>query len=298
MKEYSEKKHVASRVIFQQKKNSPCHQTISIWDIFSQKKPIQCKYQWSSNGDDGALIGDKYVIKLSGYNSSAEIYDKKARGLGLITPDSQIITSKSRLWKETVEVALKDVRYRWRNGEKISGIDTALLMKKINGQELTNISLDKIPKDKSVQNIFQNIGKILVLDLYMRNYDRFGLEKYKNQLGNSEYDDPGDGKWMPWSMNEENLFINIDTGKAIPIDSGSYFRGINKKKYRIYAYKLLENNKEDIITDIINNSYFKKMFTINNKKGKEVILKNKKIIAKNNLEIGINTAIEKLFLKK
>ena len=130
--------------------------------LFS-KKPIQCKYQWSSNGDDGALIGDKYVIKLSGYNSSAEIYDKKARGLGLITPDSQIITSKSRLWKETVEVALKDVRYRWRNGEKISGIDTALLMKKINGQELTNISLDKIPKDKSVQNIFSNSAKRIYL---------------------------------------------------------------------------------------------------------------------------------------
>lgn len=294
MIEYSNKTNIISRVISQHKKNSPSHRTVSIWDVISQKKTIQCKYQWSRGGDDGALIGDEYVIKLGGYDSSAQTYDKKAKELGLITPDSQIITYKSSLWEKTVKTALKDVNYRWRNGEKIGEINKALLMEKVYGKELTDISLREIPKDRNIRKIFSDIGKILVLDLYMRNYDRFDLKKYKDKLGESKYDDIGDENWQPWSMNEENLLIDIDKGKAIPIDSGSYFRGIIKKEYQKKVISLLER-KEEIIDDILKNEFFMKLFTIMDKKGKEIILFSKKEIARKNLQIGMDTTIKRLF---
>lgn len=254
----------------QYRKNS-CSQAISILDAISQKKTIQCKYRWSDDGDDGALIGDRYVIKLSGYTHGVVKYDEMAMKLGLATPKSKIINKSHSLWVE-VEKALKDVR---NHHGRFSLLETeeALIMTKVDGQPLSDISPNHQLKSRSLTNIFFEIGKMVVLDLYMRNYDRFDLSFVADDLY-SPASNEEDEEWKPWDFNEGNLFINMKTGKAIPIDSNSYLDDIPIKKYRESVKNLLSDSEKvkKIIDNIIENDFMKKM--IFSQKDKEIARKN------------------------
>ena len=171
----------------------------------------------------------------------------------LVTPNNIV------LWSE-VQKALNDVNWLNNQGKKIEAVTEALVMKRMKGTELHKVTLNApLPKTK-LHQIFHDIGKIVVIDLYVRNYDRFPLSAFRNELLHSEYDDVGDERWIPWDENPENIFIDITSGRAIPIDSASYFKGIDGTAYRTIVRHLLSQQIQEIMWHILTSPNYARLF--------------------------------------
>ena len=162
----------------------------------------------------------------------------------LVTPNNIV------LWSE-VQKALNDVNWLNNQGKKIEAVTEALVMKRMKGTELHKVTLNApLPKTK-LHQIFHDIEKMVVIDLYVRNYDRFPLSTFREVLLHSEYDDVGDERWIPWDENPENILIDITSGRAIPIDSASYFKGIDTTAYRTIVRRLLSQQIQEIMWHIL-----------------------------------------------
>lgn len=235
---------------------------------------IQCKYKWSKEGDDGVLIGEKYVIKLNGYTDGTLIYESYAKKLHLSIPNSMIIKCGHKLWPHVLE-AIADVKNKYKNGETIEGITEALIMDKISGipcyldEEIEQVYSPKM------SSIFFDIGKIIALDLFLRNYDRFNLSKYADRLGKSEYDDIGDSSWKIWNANLGNLIFDKMKKRIIPIDSDSYlFNDIMTSEYRENVYEILQEiDKKELYNIVLSSGVFNK-FSEDYKREAAILIKN------------------------
>jgi len=171
----------------------------------------------------------------------------------LVTPNNIV------LWSE-VQKALYDVNWSNNQGKKIEAVTEALVMKRMEGTELHKVTLNApLPKGK-LHQIFHDIGKMVVIDLYVRNYDRFPLSAFRNELLHSEYDDVGDERWIPWDENPENIFIDITSGRAIPIDSASYFKGIDTTAYHTIVRRLLSQQIQEIMWHILTSPNYARLF--------------------------------------
>ena len=218
------------------------------------------KYQWTASGDDGVLLGEKYAIKIASYDQTIVECDTLFKELQLPILEARIITPEDKsLWIE-VGKALNDVEYKDKYGKEINHITQALVMNRIRGVELHKISLDKPIEKETLHQLFHDIGKLVVIDLYVRNYDRFPLSVFRDELLHSEFDDVGDERWIPWDENPENIFIDITSGRAIPIDSASYFKGIDTTAYRLIASKLLSEHLPTITESILTSCHYARLF--------------------------------------
>lgn len=211
----------------------------------------QCKYKWSKEGDDGVLIGDKYVIKLEGYTKGTVMYESYAKKLQLSTPNLKIITPNDKLWKEVLK-AIKNVKYMYKNGNAINDVSQALIMDRISGiPYYANAPIDQVDS-KIIKSIFFDIGKIITLDLFLRNYDRFDLSDYADCLGKSEQDDKGDDSWNIWKENLGNLYYDEENQKIIPIDSNSYlFDDIAVNEYWANVFDILQKLDDAILRKMV-----------------------------------------------
>lgn len=218
------------------------------------------KYQWTASGDDGVLLGEKYAIKITSYDQTIVECDTLFNELQLPILEARIITPEDKsLWIE-VEKALNDVEYKDKYGKEINHITQALVMNRIRGIELHKLSLDKPIEKETLHQLFHDIGKIAVIDLYVRNYDRFPLSAFRDELLHSEFDDLGDERWIPWDENPENILIDITSGKAIPIDSASYFKGIDATAYRTIVRRLLSQQIQEIMWYILTSPNYARLF--------------------------------------
>ena len=100
----------------------------------------------------------------------------------------------------------------------------------------------------------------MVIDLYVRNYDRFPLSAFRDELLHSEFDDLGDERWIPWDENPENILIDITSGRAIPIDSASYFKGIDTTTYRTIVRSLFSQQIQEIMWHILTSPNYARLF--------------------------------------
>lgn len=218
------------------------------------------KYQWTASGDDGVLLGEKYAIKITSYDQTIVECDTLFKELQLPILEARIITPEDKsLWIE-VGKALNDVEYKDKYGKEINHITQALVMNRIRGVELHKISLDKPIEKETLHQLFHDIGKLVVIDLYVRNYDRFPLSVFRDELLHSEFDDVGDERWIPWDENPENIFIDITSGRAIPIDSASYFKGIDATAYRTIVRRLLSQQIQEIMWHILTSPNYARLF--------------------------------------
>lgn len=193
---------------------------------YRSSQVCQLTYGWSEGGADGVLIGsdERFVIKFNGYGAVAPELDRIAtERFGLKTANARIINKRDFLWLE-VKRALGDVNNKNKQGEVIDP-QTALLMDKVGGRDLYDFS-DNVHDIEKRKTACFDLGKILVMDLLTRNYDRFDLSGIKDRLGFSESDaeahssvhSSSDSSWNAWDGNGENMLID-ENGNVIPIDS-------------------------------------------------------------------------------
>lgn len=234
------------------------------------------KYQWTTSGDDGVLLGEKYAIKVTSYDQTIVECDALFKDLQLPILEARIITPKDKsLWTE-VEKALSDVGYKDKFGKQISHISEALVMNRIRGVELHKLFLDKPIEKETLHQLFHDIGKLMVIDLYVRNYDRFPLNAFRDELLHSEFDDLGDERWIPWDENPENILIDITSGRAIPIDSASYFKGIDKTCYHTIVHRLLSQHLQEIMWHILTSPNYARLFCTSTTMKQESIINHAK----------------------
>lgn len=217
-------------------------------------------YHWSTSGDDGVLLGKEYAIKITSFDSTIITCDTLIRRMNLPSIEPILVTPNNIvLWSE-VQKALNDVNWLNNKGKKIEAVTEALVMKRMKGSELHKVILNApLPKSK-LHHIFHDIGKMVVLDLHVRNYDRFPLSTFREVLLHSEYDDVGDERWIPWDENPENILIDITSGRAIPIDSASYFKGIDATAYRTIVRLLLSQQIQEIMWYILTSPNYARLF--------------------------------------
>lgn len=218
------------------------------------------KYQWTTSGDDGVLLGERYAIKVTSYDETIVECDTLFKKLRLPILEARIITPHNQiLWKE-VEKALNDAGYKDKYGKRISHISKALIMNRINGVELHKLPLAKPIEQDKLHQLFHDIGKMVVIDLYVRNYDRFPLSAFREELLHSEFDDLGDERWIPWDENPENILIDTTSGRAIPIDSASYLKGIDRVTYHAIVHRLLSQHTQEIMEHILTSPNYARLF--------------------------------------
>lgn len=229
-------------------------------------------YHWSTSGDDGVLLGKEYAIKITSFDSTIITCDTLIRRMNLPSVEPIIVTPYNKLCWSEVQKALNDVNWLNNQGKKIEAVTEALVMKRMEGAELHKVILNApLPKAK-LHQIFHDIGKMVVLDLHVRNYDRFPLSTFRDVLLHSEYDDVGDERWIPWDENPENILIDITSGRAIPIDSASYFKGIDTTAYRLIASKLLSEHLPTITESILTSCHYARLFCSTPTDNREIIL--------------------------
>lgn len=228
----------------------------------------QFKYSWSEEGADGVLIGEEddkvkigdklkeFVIKFDGYDPLTIQLDHLASDVfQLHTTNAQIVKQGDALWEQIIKFALEDVSYRNKKGE-IFFPNTALVMEKVKGKDLYSFfkegGEEESLSSKRVTACI-DMGKILVMDLVTRNYDRFDLAGIKEDLGSSPSDDEayspaheeGERPWHAWDGNGQNMLIGTD-GHVTPIDS-QFSLTDNEPEYIRNVASLLTDRKERLL---------------------------------------------------
>ena len=183
----------------------------------------------ASNGEFGAYINDKYVIKFYGWCNDIIVLDNISSLFGFKKTNARIIYNNNNdNW------TIIEKMWNIQNKNKPLLLNKVLIMDRLPGIPLCetfsntgtsgmfDINDPKNPNDAErckIFNLCYSLGKILVMDLLIRNNDRFNLVKFDDFLL-STTDEKRHGKsWRYWGGNYGNILIDTSTWKATPIDS-------------------------------------------------------------------------------
>lgn len=213
-------------------------------------------YKRATHGEFGAFIGDDKVIKLYGWDPSALLLDQIAVYFGFLSTNPRIITENDiEEWKR-----VESICYSLEIAESVH-VHKALIMDKIGGVPLcetfsnsrfdvSNPSNPTKLEMKKMYNMCYGLGRMIVMDLLIRNNDRFNLKKFDDYLLSTEKEKHAGVNWRYWTGNYGNIMVDCCSWSVNPIDS-VYTIAADEELYSHNVFTLLAFHKEEIANELL-----------------------------------------------
>lgn len=211
---------------------------------------IQRKYSRSEEGDSGVLIdkenGARPVIKLAGYDADIEgIKDRVAKKFGFTPTKARVVSSNMDEWGA--------VRTAMAEAGVAGDYSQALLMERIEGVPLHKVAtVEGFAKDSAafVRKLGKDLGKMIAMDLMLRNNDRFDLTSFTDILQRTEDEIKAEDEYA-WQGNQANILVNHLTGDANPIDT-EFTSATDEMKYQQDVIQVLNQQVNQVVDAVIN----------------------------------------------
>ena len=104
---------------------------------------------------------------------------------------------------------------------------------------------------RKISNLCSSIGRMLVMDLLIRNKDRFNLSTYDDYLLTTNKEKNAGNNWRYWTGNYSNIIVDTRTWTASPVDS-MFTYAVNEDVYCANVIYMLTTKKEELASVILN----------------------------------------------